>query len=96
MIFDLPIRANKSPFPIFYKGGGGGASAAAAAQPVPQAIRPVTERISDLNTAERDFKKKQAKRKGIGSTILAGGAGGGQVQGGNVNSNFGAKTLLGS
>lgn len=95
MIFDLPFRANKSPFPVFYKGGGG-SSAAAAAQPVPQAIRPVTERISDFSSADRDLKKKQAKRKGIGSTILAGQGGTGGVQGGQVNSNFGAKTLLGS
>jgi hypothetical protein len=94
MIFDLPIRANKSPFPIFYKGGSGAATQASAAAPVPQAIRPVTERLSDFSSVDRDFKKKQAKKKGFKSTILAGESG--SVQGGQVNSTFGAKTLLGS
>lgn len=77
----------------FYKGGGGSAPAAA---PVPQAraFAPVTEQLSDFSSLERDQKKKAAKRKGIGSTILAGETG--QMLGGAVNSNFGQKTLLGA
>jgi hypothetical protein len=86
--FDRDLLGNK-----FYKGGGGGSSSAVAAAPVPQAIRPVTERLADFSTVERDTKKRLAKRKGLKSTILAGETG--QIQGGSVSSNFGAKTLLG-
>jgi hypothetical protein len=86
--FERDILGNK-----FYKGGGGGSSQTVAAAPVPQAIKPVTERLSDFSTVERDLKKKMAKRKGVKSTILAGETG--SMQGDTVNSTFGAKTLLG-
>jgi len=76
----------------FYKGGGGG-GVGAAALPVPQAIRPITERLSDFSAVERDTKKKLAARKGFKSTILAGETG--QALGGQVNSSVGARTLLG-
>lgn len=86
---DLPFSLEKR----FYKGGGGAAQQVAAT-PVPQAIRPVTERLSDFSTVSREEKKKQAKRKGIGSTILAG-ADRGVGIGGAFSNNVGQKTLLG-
>lgn len=85
---DRDILGNK-----FYKGGGGGSASAVAAAPVPQAIRPVTERLSDFSTVEKDLKKQLAKRKGLKGTILAGETG--SMQGDSVQSTFGAKTLLG-
>jgi hypothetical protein len=69
----------------------GGKPPPLAAPPPP--LPPVTEKSSDVADASRDAKLQAAKRKGLGSTLLAGETGG---TGGS--SAFGlatGKTLLG-
>jgi hypothetical protein len=59
----------------------------------PPPIPPVRENAADIGQAAREAKLASARRKGLGATLLAGEStsGGGQGQ-----SPFGGKTLLGS
>lgn len=61
-----------------FKGGG-------SKPVVPKAIPPVTTTATEVNDAERQARLAAAKRKGMQSTLLAGGdAGAGMDQGGGA------------